>query len=77
MADRVLVMAESPGRFVGDESIPMAFPRQRRSSEFATVRNRIMQSFEQASGMALSGGGVTAATRALDTSDVTASHQAV
>ncbi len=77
MADRVLVMAESPGRFVGDEAVPMAYPRQRRSSEFATVRHRIMQRFEQASGMEPSAGGVTAATRALETTNTAASNQAV
>jgi NitT/TauT family transport system ATP-binding protein len=77
MADRVIVMADNPGRFMGEESVPMEFPRQRRSTEFATVRNRLMKRFEAASGIAPGAGGVTAAPVAVETAEQTGSSHAV
>ena len=51
MADRALVMAQNPGRILGEEAIPLPFPRERQSAEFGQVRNRLLQRFEAASGL--------------------------
>lgn len=55
MADRVMVMAQSPGRLVGEEAVPLAFPRERHSNEFREVRENVMRRFETASGFEAQG----------------------
>ncbi|MFA9461607.1 ABC transporter ATP-binding protein [Thiohalorhabdus sp. Cl-TMA] len=65
MADRVFVMAQNPGRVLGEEPIPLAFPRNRHAPEFSRVRERLMHRFEAASG--LQSGNEAAETPSADT----------
>ncbi|MFK8078654.1 MAG: ABC transporter ATP-binding protein [Granulosicoccus sp.] len=49
MADRVLVMAENPGRVAADFTVDLPWPRQSRQPELLDVRSQLMQQFETAS----------------------------
>ena len=47
MADRVLIMAATPGRIVGELRVELPFPRIRSAPEFSRQRERLMTRFEQ------------------------------
>jgi NitT/TauT family transport system ATP-binding protein len=57
MADRALVMAQNPGRILGEETIDLPFPRDRHSADFSRIRNSLLQRFEAASGLQSQGDG--------------------
>ena len=47
MADRVLIMAATPGRIVGELRVELPFPRIRATPEFSRQRELLMTRFEQ------------------------------
>ena len=49
MADRVLIMADNPGRIIGEMNIDLPFPRNRGSNEFNRKREELMNQFEKLS----------------------------
>ena len=49
MADRVLIMAESPGRIECEINIDIPWPRNAEHADFQTTRSRLMRQFEQSS----------------------------
>ena len=49
MADRVLIMAENPGRIDCEVSIDISWPRRVEQADFQAIRSQIMRQFEQSS----------------------------
>lgn len=56
MADRVLVMAGSPGKIVHDLVIDLADPRERNNPDVQSTRNHLMRIFHDASSVSLDDG---------------------
>lgn len=49
MSDRVLIMAENPGRIASEYTVDLPWPRQTNQAEFIAARNQLMRQFETSS----------------------------
>ena len=47
MADKVVIMNHNPGRIVGSLEVPVEYPRNRSSTEFVALKEKLFEEFEK------------------------------